>query len=168
MPEWPPDPRRQIEAERSRIEESAKYSAEGQIEASKAWTRLHWIVGGGTAIASGVTAVLTFAAGGLQLLAGSLAILAAIAAAVHVTLRPDKRAERTQANAARYKACQGAARRLAIHIGTAPLDGLRTQLETLAGEIDAVNRSADPIPRFAYARAKKNIEGGSQTFEADA
>lgn len=144
------------------------YSAEGQIEASKAWTRLHWILGGGTAIASGVTAVLTFAAGGLQILAGSLALLAAIAAAIHVTLRPDKRAERAQANAARYKALQGAARRLAIDVQAGPVDDLRSQLELLAEEMDAVNLSADPIPGFAYALAKKNIAAGSQTFEVDA
>jgi hypothetical protein len=90
------------------------YSAEEQIEASKAWTRLHWIIGSGTAIASGMTAVLTFATDGLQILAGILALLAAIAAAVHVTLRPDKRAERAQADAARYKSVQRAARRLGI------------------------------------------------------
>ncbi len=143
------------------------FSTEGQIEASKIWTGLHWILGGGTAIASGVTAVLTFALGGLQVLAGCLALLAAITAAVHVTLRPDKRAERTQADAARYKALQGAARRLAIDLATRPVDDARTDLNTLAAEVDALNTSADPIPGRAYWRARKNIENGGQTFQVD-
>lgn len=143
------------------------FSAEGQIEASKMWTRLHWILGGGTAIASGVTAVLTFAAGDLQMLAGCLALLAAITAAVHVTLRPDKRAERAQADAARYKALQGAARRFTIDLAARPLDDARTDLNILAAEVDAVNASADPIPGLAYWRAKKNIGNGGQTFQVD-
>lgn len=143
------------------------FSAEGQIEASKMWTRLHWILGGGTAIASGVTAVLTFALGDLQMLAGSLALLAAITAAVHVTLRPDKRAERAQADAARYKSLQGAARRITIDLAARPIHDARTELNSLAAEVDAVNASADPIPGLAYWRAKKNIENGGQTFQVD-
>lgn len=156
-----------VDAERSRIEESAMYSAEGQIEASKLWTSLHWIVGGTTAIVSGVAGVLTFAAHELQITAGVLALVAAATAALHVTLRPDKRAERAQDAASRYKALQSAARRLAIDIPTRDLSEVRAQLERLAKDADRINRDADPIPGIAYRRARRNIEAGGQTYQAD-
>lgn len=56
-----PSQRAAIQAEVTRIHESAIFSAQGQFEASKAWRALHWTLGVFTAALTTVAAVLTFA-----------------------------------------------------------------------------------------------------------
>lgn len=153
--------------EARRIQESAEYSAQGQFEAAKAWRASNWVLGGCTTAASGVAGVLTFASDGLQTLSGILALTAAVTAAVHATLRPDKKSEKAQTSANEYLAIQSAARRLALLDIPAASINVRTRLEALADRAEAVNKSADAIPKFAYNRGKKNIERGSQAYAVD-
>lgn len=157
-----------ISAEASRVEESTRYSAQGQFEAAKVWRTVNWILGGATSCASGVAGVLTFATEGLQVLAGALALTAAATAAVHATLRPEKRSERAEVSANEYLAIQGAARRfLNVDVPYEEPAGLRTYLDELARRAEAVNKSSDSIPGFAYRRAQGNLERGGQTYGAD-
>jgi hypothetical protein len=163
-----PDPRAAVAAEAARIQESATYSAQGQFEASKSWRTWNWLLGGFTAIASGMAGVLTFATDDLQTLSGILALVAAVAAAVHATLKPDKKAERGQRSANEYLQLQSTARKfLTIDVPTGPADQLRSSLDELSERADTINQSSDAIPRFAYKRAKKNMEVGGQTYEVD-
>lgn len=144
------------------------YSAQSQFESSKSWRTWNWILGGSTAAASGVAGVLTFATDSLQSLSGILALLAALVAAVHATLKPNKKAEHAQISANEYAAIQAAARRfLNVDIDTGELQDLRQTLESLADRAESANRSADVIPRFAYRRAKKNIQRGGQDYAVD-
>lgn len=153
--------------EARRLQESAESSAQGQFEAAKAWRASNWMLGGFTTASSGVAGVLTFASDGLQTLSGILALAAAVTAATHATLRPDKKAEKAQTSANEYLAVQSAARRLAfLDIPAAPTNA-REMLEKLASKTDAINKSADAIPRFAYVRGQKNREQGGQTYAVD-
>lgn len=126
------------------------------------------MLGGFTTASSGVAGVLTFASDELQTLSGILALTAAVTAATHATLRPDKKAEKAQTSANDYLALQSAARRLALLDIPAGEPNVREMLETLAGKADAINQSADAIPKFANNRGRKNIEQGGQTYAVDA
>lgn len=166
-PSSPHDPHQAYINEACRIQESAQYSAQGQFEAAKSWRTSNWVLGGFTTASSGVAGVLTFAVDDLQTLSGVLALAAAVTAAVHATLRPDKKSERAQTSANDYLAVQSAARRLALlDIPEAPTDA-RQMLESLASRVDAINKSADAIPKFAHKRGKRNIERGGQTYMVD-
>jgi hypothetical protein len=154
--------------EASRIHESAVYSAQGQFEAAKFWRILHWVLGVVTAVLSSSAAVLTFATE-QQTPSGVLAIGAAVVAAVLTGVRPGTLVERAQTAANGYTALRNDVRRYrAIHIGTDPIDELRSRIEELAARASELDFNADPIPRKRYERAKKNIErDGGQTFEVD-
>lgn len=163
-----PDQRAAIRDEAARLEESAKWSAQGQFEAAKAWRTSNWVLGGFTTASSGVAGVLAFATDTLQVVAGILAICAAITAAVHTTLKPDKRAELAQGAGNDYLTLQGDARRLlSLDSPQGDLDTLRKNLDSLAKRQSEINHRADVTPRFAYKRAKKNIDSGGQRYEVD-
>lgn len=158
-----------IQAEVARVHESAVFSAQGQFEAAKAWRALHWTLGVLTAALSTLAAVLTFAADA-QVASGILAVVAAIAAAVLTSSRPDKLAERAVARGNDYTTLRNDARRvLHVHVPNDEVGVLREALDGLAGRASDLDHTSDPIPRFAYNRAKRNIErDGGQQFEVDA
>lgn len=154
-----------IRDEASRIQESAVFSAQGQFEAAKAWRAIHWVLGGLAAVISALSAVLTFASD-VQVAGGALAIIAALAAAVLTTSRPDRLAERASARGNDYTTLRNDARRLLhVQVPNEPIAVLRKTLDSLANRASELDHAADPIPRFAYKAAKRNIEGdGGQTF----
>lgn len=158
-----------IQAEVARILESAVFSAQGQYEAAKVWRALHWALGVLTAALSTLAAVLTFATDA-QAASGILAVLAAIVAAVLTSGRPDKLAERAVAQGNDYTTLRNDARRvLHVQVPSDEISVLREALEGLAGRASDLDHTSDPIPRFAYNRAKRNIErDGGQQFEVDA
>ncbi|MGW8437666.1 SLATT domain-containing protein [Nocardiopsis sp. NPDC055879] len=160
--------REEIRVEIVRVHESAVFSAQGQFEAAKFWRMLHWGIGALTAGLSTTAAVITFAADA-QICSGVLAVAAAIAAAVLTGTRPDNLAQRAQNSGNAYTTLRNDARRLR-HIGVPadPVPELRDALTELAARASELDHAADPIPRWAYRLAKRNIErDGGQTFEAD-
>lgn len=162
------DQRESINAEASRLQESATYSAQGQFEAGKTWRAWNWVLGGFTGAASGVSGVLTFAADGLQIVSGSLALAAAVTAAVHTTVKPDKKAEAAESSGNEYLAIQSAARRFqTIDVPAGEIHDLRPILEELASRSERANKSSNSIPKFAYGRAQKNIKQGGQSYAVD-
>ncbi len=164
-----PSQRAAIQAEVARILESAVFSAQGQFEAAKAWRALHWSLGVLTAGLSTLAAVLTFATDA-QIASGILAVVAAIVAAVLTSSRPDKLAERAVARGNDYTTLRNDARRLLrVQAPNDEIGVLREALDGLAGRASDLDHTSDPIPRFAYDKAKQNIErDGGQQFEVDA
>ena len=158
-----------IHAEVARVHESAVFSAQGQFEAAKAWRTLHWTLGVLTAGLSTLAAVLTFATDA-QVASGILAVVAAIAAALLTSSRPDKLAERAVARGNDYTTLRNDARRvLHVQVPSDEISVLREALDGLAERASDLDHASDPIPRFAYNRAKRNIErDGGQQFEVDA
>lgn len=163
-----PSQRAAIRAEVARILESAVFSAQGQFEAAKAWRTLHWTLGVLTAGLSTLAAVLTFATDA-QIASGILAVVAAIAVAVLTSSRPDKLAERAVARGNDYTTLRNDARRLLhVQVPNDEIGVLREALDKLAGRAFDLDHTSDPIPRFAYNKAKRNIErDGGQQFEVD-
>lgn len=156
-----------VRKEAERIRESAVYSAQGQFEAAKRWRWRHW---SGGVLAAGLGtggAILTFAECS-PVLAGAVTLGGAVTAAAMTGVRPDQLAERAQASGNEYTSLRNAARRfIDVDAQSLPHDEVRAALEELAGRADGLDRAADPIPRWAYERAKKNIAAGGQDFEAD-
>ena len=130
------------------------------------WRALHWALGVLTAALSTLAAVLTFATDA-QAASGILAVLAAIVAAVLTSSRPDKLAERAVSRGNDYTTLRNDARRvLYVQVSSDEVCVLREALEGLAGRASDLDHTSDPIPRFAYNRAKRNIErDGGQQFE---
>jgi hypothetical protein len=160
-----------IQNEADRIEESATFAQQGNLEAAKLWTTLSWILGSIIAGGSAVGGVLTFASAELQTLAGGLALLAAATTGVHGTLRPSKRAERARTVAALFARVQDDARRLRTIDAPASHDdaAIRDRLDEIASAQAAARELADPTPRWAYLLAKRNIEKErGQTHRVDA
>lgn len=164
-----PPQRAAIQAEVARILESAVFSAQGQFEAAKAWRALHWTLGVLTAALSTLAAVLTFATDA-QVASGVLAVVAAIAAAILTSSRPDKLAERAVARGNDYTTLRNDSRRLLhVRVPNDEIGVLRVALDELAGRASDLDHISDPIPRFSYNKAKRNIErDGGQQFEVDA
>ncbi|NKY97056.1 SLATT domain-containing protein [Nocardiopsis alborubida] len=160
--------REAIRVEIVRVHESAVFSAQGQFEAAKLWRMLHWSLGALTAGFSTTAAVVTFAAD-VQTVSGALAVTAAISAAVLTGIRPDNLAQRAQNSGNAYTTLRNDARRLRdIGVPTDPVPELREALTKLAARASELDHASDPIPRWAYRLAKRNIErDGGQTFEAD-
>ena len=158
-----------IHAEVARVHESAVFSAQGQFEADKAWRTLHWTLGVLTAGLSTLAAVLTFATDA-QVASGILAVVAAIAAALLTSSRPDKLAERAVARGNDYTTLRNDARRvLHVQVPSDEISVLREALDGLAERASDLDHTSDPIPRFAYNKAKRNIDrDGGQQFEVDA
>ncbi len=116
-----------------------------------------------------MAAVLTFATNA-QVASGILAVVAAIAAAVLTSSRPDKLAERAVARGNDYTTLRNDARRLLhVQVPNDEIGVLRETIDGLAGRASDLDHASDPIPGFAYDKAKQNIEGdGGQQFEVDA
>lgn len=83
--------------------------------------------------------------------------------------RPDRLAERAQAAGTGYTTLRNDVRRFrGITVPQGDPQDLAGELDALADRAAALDQSADPVPRWAYERARKNIEqDGGQTFEAD-
>ena len=157
-----------IQEELSRLEESAKYSAQGQFEMAKRWRLVHTLLGVATAVITAIAASLTFAGNHLAVLAGVLGMTGAVGAAVLTALSPQGRAERAQTSANGYLSIQTAARQVRlIDSQSESREQLRRSLARLTKRRDEVNEAAAPISRWAYEKAKSNIDGGGQTYQAD-
>lgn len=157
-----------VRSEVSRIHESAIWSAQGQFEAAKLWRLAHWLLGALTAALSTAAAVVTFASAA-QVSSGILAVLAAVTAALTTGARPDRLAERAQTSGNSYTSLRNDARRLRdVHVPVDTVESIREALLDLGARATELDQAGDPIPRLAYKRAKRNIEGdGGQTFEED-
>ena len=94
---------------------------------------------------------------------------AAIVAAILTSSRPDKLAERAVTRGNDYTALRNDARRvLHVQVPSDEISALREVLDGLAERASDLDHTSDLIPRFAYKRARRNIErDGGQQFEVD-
>ena len=160
--------RDRIRDECARIEESARYSCQGQFEQAKTWRKVNTTLGILASCASALAAIFTFASGDGQLVAGVTAVAAALLTATYAALGPERRAAHMQAVANRYLAIQGDARRfMRVELPTLAVDDALARLQELAAELQEIHSDADPINKFAFRRAHANITAGGQTYAVD-
>jgi hypothetical protein len=152
-----------------KIEEAAKWSAQGQLEAAKLWRTVNMWVGVPAALLAAIAGVTALASTTDRVVAGIVAIAAAGFGAVAATLNGPKRAEVAEAAGNKYLAIQqDASIARDVDLPRQHIDQAREALHDLAARRQDVNASATAIPRLAYRRARHNIEReGGQTYQAD-
>lgn len=168
VPAGVPADLQEIGKELSRIEESARYSSQGQFEQAKLWRKVNAILGTFAAIVTAAAGVLTFATDDLDVWAGATAIGAALLVAVITTIAPERRADRAERAANAYLAIQARARRsLLVELESMIKADALARVEELTAARDDTNRGADPISKVARTKAYNNIESGGQVYGVD-
>ena len=164
----PADRTTAIRQEAERIHETAKLASETQFEFAKRWRRADRVIGTASATLAAVAGV-----GGLsQFLsarwAGFVAVLAAGAGAVSASIGARQSKEKASVAANAYRGLQQDLRVfLEIDLDAMDVGNARERLQQLIARSQQLNREAEiPSPK-AWAKAKEQIEGGSQNYEAD-
>jgi hypothetical protein len=157
-----------LATEARRVEESAKWSGQGQFEQAKIWRGSNYALGVPSAALAAVAGAAGLASTAGRYWAGVAALTAAAFGAVMTSLNLARRIEQAQTAANAYLALQQDARVFyEIDVSTMGFDEARAALGELIARQQEVNKSA-PIPsKRAYKRAGRNIESGGQTYEVD-
>jgi len=160
--------RTEIRQEAERVHEAATYSAETQFEFAKRWRRVDRWIG---SLAAGLAAVA--GVGGLSNVfsarwAGLIAVLAALTGAIAASIGAPQTKEKASVAANSYRALQQDAR-IFLKIDLAELSDAeaREGLQKLVERLQQLNRESVIPSTKAWKRAQKQIESGSQTYEAD-
>jgi hypothetical protein len=157
-----------IAEEVHRIHEAAMWSAQGQFEQMKFWRLANLVLGlpaAALAAISGGTGLATHTSNGIPAV---LALIAAGFGAALTTLNPSRRVAQSYASANAYLEVQTSARQLlTIDLPHSDRDSAREALAKLSARRDDINKSADPPNSYARWRAKRNIDGGGQSYAAD-
>lgn len=157
-----------IEDELERIEESAKYSAQGQFEEAKKWRGLNFWIGVPSSVSAAISGALVLADAPVAVVAGGLALIAAAGGAVLTTVNAAQRMDQASSAGNAYLQIQTAARQTRlIDLKHQTIDEARSTLSELTARRDEQNRTAEVLSRRAYKKAQKNIRRAGQTYEVD-
>jgi hypothetical protein len=160
--------RDRIHDEAARIHESATYSSETQFEYAKRWRSVdRWIgsVAAGLAAVSGVGSLSKFIPVNW---AGAIAILSALIGAVSASIAARQTTERATVAANLYRALQQDTRIfIQIDLGSLSTEDARDALQKLTDRVQQLNREAVIPSAGAWRRARRQIEAGAQSYEAD-
>ena len=161
--------RQAIERELMRLEESAKYSAQGQFEQTKQWRGVNLGLGLPASVLAAAAGATALAATAGRITAGILAITAAGFGAILTTVNASHHMNQASSAANAYLEIQTAARQTReIDLPYMELDDARQMLAELTARRDEQNKTAEPPNRRSYKRAKTNIEkAGGQDYGAD-
>ncbi len=158
----------EIRAEAERVHEAATYASETQFEFAKRWRRVDRWIGGLAAALAAVAGV-----GGLSNVfsarwAGLIAVLAALTGAIAASLGAPQTKEKASVAANAYRALEQDARIfLAIDLARLDDSSAREGLQKLVDRLQKLNREAVIPSSRAWRIAKRQIEGGSQTYKAE-
>lgn len=160
--------RRAIESELSRVEESAKHSAQNQFAMAKQWKGINWLLGIPASALAAIAGALALASPTGREVAGVIALVSAAFSGILTTVNAAHRMNQAASAANAYLEIQTAARQAReIDLPHQDLDEARTALAALTARRDEQNKTAEVPNWVARWRAKKNIAGGGQTYEAD-
>lgn len=157
-----------IEKEARRILEGTTYSSETQFDFAKHWRRMDLAVSVSTSVLAAVSGLGSLANVLPSPWPGVIAILAAGMGAVSASVGAPRSKERASISANAYRALQQDVRIfLDIDLETMDPDEARNRLQELVDRQQALNSQAEIPSKGAWSRAKRQIEGGSQSYEAD-
>lgn len=157
-----------IRKELCRIEESATFSAQAQFEQAKYWRAVNLILGVPAAVLAAIAGATALASTTGRMAAGVIALVAAGLSAIATTLNAAQRTEQGQAAGNLYLALQSDARiARETDLPRQSFDEARAALVGLRVRQDENNQSSALPARYAYWRAKKNIERGGQRYKID-
>ena len=161
------DPLEQIQAEASRIEEDALYSAKGHWEAAKPWEHRHLWLGIPTTIFAAAAGVSAFA--DYPIISAILSVGVAVGSALITFVNPSERHRRHCDAGNAYKALNNDARVFRTIDCSLQADPgiLTTKLKELNQRRNDLNQGSPLIPRHAFETARKGIESGEATHRVD-
>ena len=157
-----------IRAEAENVHEAAKLSSETQFEYAKRWRTVDRWVGSAAAALAAVAGV-----GGLSKVlsvawAGGIAVASALVGAISASIAARRTTEKAAVSANSYRALQQDTRIfLNIDLDSMTMDDARDQLQKLVDRSQQLNRESEIPSDPAWQRARKQIEGGSQTYESE-
>ncbi len=151
-----------------RIEESAKWSGQNQFEQAKIWRGSNYIIGVPSAVLGAIAGAATLATTVGRLWAGIAMLASAALTAIMTTLNLSRHKDEALVAANAYLAVQQDARVFCeIDLHKLDYEEARQALSELIARLQEVHKSAPLVSKRAYKKAKKNIEGGGQTYKID-
>lgn len=152
----------------SRIEESARYSAQVQFEAAKFWHHWNLVLGVPASFFGLFTGGAAFTETLPSWVIGTGALIGAALAGTMTVLGAERRATRAKACANTFHDIQDDARRLlTIDLATMSLDEGHAALTSLCDRYKEARQTADAPARRFYQRALRNLREGGQQFAID-
>jgi hypothetical protein len=168
-----PGLRQALDRETKRLIEDCLYTGRGHQSAGQFWRAMNTWLGLPTAIASPLLATGAAGSALAQLspwVTAGLAVLSAIAGAAHGFFRPYEISEAHGLKGNRIISLRNDARlflEIELRSDRAP-EELSARLRDLRQRYADLNETAPlNVPRFAYLRAKRNIEAGESTYAED-
>ena len=157
-----------ISNELQRLEESAKYSSQGQFEQAKQWRSVNLGLGVPTSLLAAVSGATVLSDTGYAVLGGILALAAAAGGAILTTLNASHRMNQASAAANAYLEVQTAARQARlIDLPGLDIGDARSTLAELTARRDEQNKTAEIINVRARKKAQKSIGSGGQNYAVD-
>ncbi len=160
--------RDRIRTEAGRVLESSTLSSETQFEYAKRWRTVDRWVGSAAAALAAVSGV-----GGLSKVisvswAGAIAIASALVGAIAATIAARQTTEKAAVSANSYRALQQDTRMfIDVDLDSLPIEDARDDLQGLVDRLQQLNRESAIPSTKAWQRARRQIDGGAQTYEVD-
>jgi hypothetical protein len=151
-----------------RLEEDARFSAQGQFEQAKQWRLINRLLSVPSSVLAAISGATALAITDASIFVGVLALIAAGLGAALSSLDAGYRSTQATAAANEYLAIQTRARQIyQLYLSNLTFTQARDELEYLTSRQEKQNKLAEPPARRAYKNAQSNIEEGGQTYEAD-
>lgn len=155
--------------ELSRLEETARFSAQGQFEAAKSWQRCNFIIGVPASVFGLFSGGAAFTEAFPVWVVGGGALIGAALAGIMTVMGAERRATRAKTCANTFHDIQDEARRLLlINLASMDPDKAHAALTAVCDRYSETRHAADAPARRFYNQAKKNITAGGQQFAIDA
>ncbi|RMB57821.1 SLATT domain-containing protein [Tessaracoccus antarcticus] len=157
-----------VAEEISRVEESARHSAQVQFEAAKSWHYWNLSLGVPASVFGLLAGGAAFTEALPSWLIGTGALIGAALAGTMTVLGAERRATRAKICANTFHDIQDDARRLlTIDLATMKLDEAHAALTSLCDRYKETRQTADAPARRFYQRALRNLREGGQQFAID-
>ncbi len=149
-----------------RIEEDCLHSMKGHFNAGSRWNKVHLWMGIPSAVLAAWAGIEAF--NDNPSLTALLALLSGALTATITFLSPQKVSDKHTNAGREYNVLRNKSRRVReIESLTASPEDLKSQVDELADKKDALNSMSPTIPRWAYEKAKKDIDAGRAEYLVD-
>ena len=155
-----------ISNETHRIEEDALHSMKGHFNAGSLWGKVHLALGLPSAVLAGWAGIEAFSDN--PQLTAILAIVSAALTATVTFLKPQAVSDNHSNAGGEYNKLKNKTRRFReIELPSLEDEEAKQLLNDLAEQRDSLNSMSPDIPRWAYNKAKSNIEEGHANYKVD-
>ncbi len=155
-----------IIAESHRIEEDALHSMKGHFNAGSCWSKVHIFLGLPSAILAAWAGIEAFSDN--PAFTAILALLSAALTSTITFLSPQQVADNHKNAGREYNVLKNRVRRFReIELQRLDKDAVTQAINDLAEKRDALNSMSPDIPRWAYEKAKKDIDDGMAEYRID-